>query len=215
EGDRRARAGGRQGGQDEEGRECGDGGHEPRRALVHAEQCERAADEPVEGCRLVPVRLAVEAGHHPAFPAVRREHLAADLGVARLVGFPHRVAVQPRAQDERGDENDQDECLGERRRSRHGLYGSAGRYRGDCALASEKPRSCPASPATLYRTWMPTTAPGRLVLASASPRRRELLGAVGLGFDLAPADLDEEALSEGLAPEASALAVAAAKAAAP
>src|SRR5262249_20188374 len=82
------------------------------------------------------------------------------------------------------------------------------------APASEKPRSCPASPATLYRTWMPTTAPGRLVLASASPRRRELLGAVGLGFDLAPADLDEEALSEGLAPEASALAVAAAKAAA-
>src|SRR5262249_57022371 len=123
--------------------------------------------------------------------------LAADLGVARLVGFPYRVAVQPRAQDERGDENDQDECLGKRRRSRHGLYGSAGRYRGDCAPASEKPRSCPASPATLYRTWVPPTAPGRLVLASASPRPPELLGAVGLGFDLAPAHLHHAALTPG------------------
>src|SRR5262249_47856504 len=96
-----------------------------------------------------------------------------------------------------------------------GLYGSAGRYRGDCAPASETRRLCPASPATLYRTRMPATAPARLVLASASPRRRELLGAVGLGFDLAPADLDEEALGAGLAPKASALVVAAAKAAAP
>ena len=62
---------------------------------------------------------------------------------------------------------------------------------------------------------MPATAPARLVLASASPRRRELLGAVGLGFDLAPADLDEEALGARLARKASALVVAAAKAAAP
>ncbi len=61
---------------------------------------------------------------------------------------------------------------------------------------------------------MPTTAPRSIVLASASPRRRELLGAVGVSFDLAPADLDEEALAAGRAPEASALVVAAAKAAA-
>src|SRR5262249_22683232 len=53
-----------------------------------------------------------------------------------------------------------------------------------------------------------------LILASASPRRRDLLDAVGLDFELAPANLDEEALAAGLPPEASALAVAAAKAAA-
>ena len=53
-----------------------------------------------------------------------------------------------------------------------------------------------------------------LILASASPRRRHLLDAVGLDFELAPADLDEAALAAGLPPEASALAVAAAKAAA-
>jgi len=53
-----------------------------------------------------------------------------------------------------------------------------------------------------------------LILASASPRRRHLLDAVGLDFELAPANLDEAALGAGLPPEASALAVAAAKAAA-
>jgi len=53
-----------------------------------------------------------------------------------------------------------------------------------------------------------------LVLASASPRRRELLAAVGLTFRVTPADLDEEAIAAGLAPEPAALAVAAAKAAA-
>jgi septum formation protein len=31
----------------------------------------------------------------------------------------------------------------------------------------------------------------RLVLASASPRRSDLLGSVGLGFDVVPADIDE------------------------
>jgi len=53
-----------------------------------------------------------------------------------------------------------------------------------------------------------------LVLASASPRRRELLGAVELDFRVVPADLDEEAIAAGLAPDEAALAVAAAKAAA-
>ena len=36
-----------------------------------------------------------------------------------------------------------------------------------------------------------------LVLASASPRRHELLGALGYEFDVVPADLDEEALTYG------------------
>jgi septum formation protein len=52
----------------------------------------------------------------------------------------------------------------------------------------------------------------RLVLASASPRRRELLGALGLEFAIAPADLDEEAVAAGRAPAAGALAVASGKA---
>jgi len=34
-------------------------------------------------------------------------------------------------------------------------------------------------------------APPRLILASASPRRRELLAATGLTFEILPADLDE------------------------
>jgi septum formation protein len=34
----------------------------------------------------------------------------------------------------------------------------------------------------------------RLVLASASPRRRELLALLGLEFDVRPVDLDERAL---------------------
>jgi septum formation protein len=61
---------------------------------------------------------------------------------------------------------------------------------------------------------MPVTTHVSLVLASASPRRRHLLDAVGLRFELAPANLDEEALAAGLPPEESALVVAAAKAAA-
>ena len=51
-----------------------------------------------------------------------------------------------------------------------------------------------------------------LVLASASPRRRELLAAVGLAFRVVPADLDEAAIGRDLPPEAAALTVAAAKA---
>ena len=60
---------------------------------------------------------------------------------------------------------------------------------------------------------MPEVTPS-LVLASASPRRRELLGALGLSFRVAPADLDEAAIGAGLPPERAALAVALAKAAA-
>jgi len=52
----------------------------------------------------------------------------------------------------------------------------------------------------------------RFILASASPRRRELLAAVGLDFAIAPADLDEVAIGAGLEPDRAALAVAAAKA---
>jgi MAF protein len=57
-------------------------------------------------------------------------------------------------------------------------------------------------------------APVPFVLASASPRRRELLGALGLAFRIAPADLDEATIGAGLPPERAALAVATAKAAA-
>lgn len=42
-----------------------------------------------------------------------------------------------------------------------------------------------------------------LVLASASPRRRDLLRAAGLSFELAPADIDET-VRPGLTPEAAA-----------
>jgi MAF protein len=52
----------------------------------------------------------------------------------------------------------------------------------------------------------------QLVLASASPRRRDLLDAVGLDFRVTPAGLDEEAIAAGLGPETAACAVAAAKA---
>jgi MAF protein len=52
----------------------------------------------------------------------------------------------------------------------------------------------------------------RFILASASPRRRELLGALGLAFRVEPADLDEAAIGDGLPPERAALAVARAKA---
>ena len=54
--------------------------------------------------------------------------------------------------------------------------------------------------------------PRRLVLASASPRRRELLDAVGLTFAIVPADLDEAAIAAGRPPAGGALAVARAKA---
>ncbi len=40
----------------------------------------------------------------------------------------------------------------------------------------------------------------RLVLASASPRRSELLSEAGYDFDVVPADVDEEALSVGIEP---------------
>ena len=51
----------------------------------------------------------------------------------------------------------------------------------------------------------------RIVLASASPRRRELLAAAGLDFEVEPADVDES-LPPGTAPEAGALRLARAKA---
>jgi septum formation protein len=52
----------------------------------------------------------------------------------------------------------------------------------------------------------------RLVLASASPRRLELLSRLGLGFDLAPAQVDET-LGPGEPPDQAALRLAQAKAA--
>ena len=52
-----------------------------------------------------------------------------------------------------------------------------------------------------------------LVLASASPRRQELLAAAGFTFDVIPADVDEQVFA-GEAPEAYARRVAIAKAAA-
>jgi septum formation protein len=52
----------------------------------------------------------------------------------------------------------------------------------------------------------------KLVLASASPRRRELLDAIGLGFDVRPVDLDEAAIAGTLPPADAAVTVATAKA---
>jgi nucleoside triphosphate pyrophosphatase len=52
----------------------------------------------------------------------------------------------------------------------------------------------------------------KLVLASASPRRRDLLESIGLGFDVKPRDLDEAAVAGTLPPLEAATAVAAAKA---
>lgn len=52
----------------------------------------------------------------------------------------------------------------------------------------------------------------KLVLASASPRRRELLETIGLGFDVRPLDLDEVSVAGTLPPLDAAAAVAAAKA---
>ncbi len=51
-----------------------------------------------------------------------------------------------------------------------------------------------------------------LLLASASPRRHELLAAIGLVFDVAAADLDEAAIGNGLPVQRAAEAVATAKA---
>ena len=55
------------------------------------------------------------------------------------------------------------------------------------------------------------SAPRRLVLASASPRRRRLLETLGLDFEVRPVDLDESPL-DGEAPEEMVLRLARAKA---
>ena len=52
----------------------------------------------------------------------------------------------------------------------------------------------------------------KLRLASASPRRRELLEAIDLGFEVRPVDLDEVAIAGNLPPLDAAVAVAIAKA---
>jgi septum formation protein len=52
----------------------------------------------------------------------------------------------------------------------------------------------------------------KLVVASASPRRHELLTALGLAFEVQPAAIDEEAAAQGHAPAKAVLAVAVAKA---
>ena len=52
----------------------------------------------------------------------------------------------------------------------------------------------------------------KLVLASASPRRRDLLHAIDLGFDVRPTDVDEPAVAGDLPPGEAAVAVAVAKA---
>lgn len=51
----------------------------------------------------------------------------------------------------------------------------------------------------------------RLILASASPRRRELLGLLGIPFEILPADVDETVV-DGEPPESTALRLAQAKA---
>ncbi len=53
---------------------------------------------------------------------------------------------------------------------------------------------------------------GRLVLASASPRRREILGSLGLTFEVEPSEVDES-LRPGIEPEDAALELALRKAA--
>jgi septum formation protein len=58
---------------------------------------------------------------------------------------------------------------------------------------------------------MPPSAPARLVLASASPRRRELLDRAGVRFEVRPADVPEE-LGPDEAPGAFALRLAREKA---
>lgn len=52
----------------------------------------------------------------------------------------------------------------------------------------------------------------KLVLASASPRRRELLDAIGLGFEVRPVELDEAAIAGTQPPLDAAVTVATAKA---
>ena len=52
----------------------------------------------------------------------------------------------------------------------------------------------------------------RVILASGSPRRQALLDDLGLVYDVRPANVDEEAIGRGLAPEAFVAAVAKAKA---
>lgn len=59
-----------------------------------------------------------------------------------------------------------------------------------------------------------TTFPATCVLASGSPRRRDLLAAVGVSFERVVTDLDERAIAAGRAPADGACAVAVAKAAA-
>lgn len=59
----------------------------------------------------------------------------------------------------------------------------------------------------------PTTADPALLLASASPRRAELLAQLGLDFEVCPADIDEDAVTAP-APRSRVLAVARAKGAA-
>jgi len=54
--------------------------------------------------------------------------------------------------------------------------------------------------------------PRPVVLASASPRRRQLLGALGVVFAVRPADVDEAALAAGLEPARAAAVIAEAKA---
>lgn len=54
--------------------------------------------------------------------------------------------------------------------------------------------------------------PPRFVLASASPRRQELLASAGYEFDVAPADVDESAYPTGMLPGAVAVHLAEAKA---
>jgi len=55
-------------------------------------------------------------------------------------------------------------------------------------------------------------ADGHFILASASPRRQELLRQAGYTFDVYPADLDEAALSKDLGPSDTARTLALAKA---
>ncbi|NBO69794.1 septum formation inhibitor Maf, partial [bacterium] len=43
--------------------------------------------------------------------------------------------------------------------------------------------------------------PFPLILASQSPRRRQLLGQIGLDFSILPADIDEDAVSLALPPK--------------
>lgn len=49
-------------------------------------------------------------------------------------------------------------------------------------------------PRTTPHATAATAAPDRLVLASASPRRREILSSAGLGFEVRPSTIDEFAL---------------------